>query len=118
MPKDIAEFQDRLRQDPDLPQALDWGWELTHGQESEYLNVFRDLTKTDMDVPGHVRNFARAYLRLGRPLLAVVQFQKYLNASPSSAGYRELAEVYQKLNRERNVTEANTKANELAAKGL
>ena len=52
-------------------------------------------------------------LALGRPLLAVVQFQKFLNASPSPKGYRELAEVYQKLSRERNATEALAKAENL-----
>jgi hypothetical protein len=117
-PATVPLFQDLLRQNPDVPEALDWAWDLTQGQESEYLNIFRDLTKTEMDEPRHVRNFARAYLRLGRPLLAVVQFQKYLNSSPSSVGYRELAAVYLKLNRERNVNEATQKADDLAAKGL
>lgn len=117
-PASIAEFQKQLREYPDMNEALDWGWDLANQQESEFLNIFRDLTKTETAEPRHVRNFARAYLRLGRPLLAVVQFQKFLNASPSPKGYRELADVYQKLNRERNATEALAKAEEMEKSGV
>ena len=117
-PTTIQECQDILRRDPDHAEVMEWAWELSQGQEGEFLNVYRDLTKSDADEPRHVRNFARTYLRLGRPLLAVVQYQKYLHARPSSEGYHELADVYRKLNRERNADEAVQKADELQKKGM
>lgn len=87
--------------------------ELGAGQESELLNVFRTLTKEHPEEPMHLRNFARAYLKVGKPLLAVVQYQKYLVVQPNPIAYRELAQIYLQLNRGKNAEEMIKKAEAL-----
>ncbi|ODT14161.1 MAG: hypothetical protein ABS35_35630 [Kaistia sp. SCN 65-12] len=90
--------------------------QLGEGRDEELLNVFRVLIRDHSDEPLHFRNFARCYLKQNKPILAVVQYQKYLVARPTAAGYRELAEAYTLLKREKNAAEALKKAEELAGR--
>jgi len=109
----LDEAFEALKASPDDDVVLARVFELGVGQEEVILNYFRALSRDQPDEPLHCRNFARAYVRLNKPILAVVQYQKYLVARPNPAGYRELAETYAMLKRDKNVAEALKKAEEL-----
>jgi tetratricopeptide (TPR) repeat protein len=103
-----------LRMHPGNETLIRRTLELGSGHEDELMNLFRTLTRDHSDEPLHFRNFARVYLKLNKPILAVVQYQKFLVVRPTPDGYRELASAYTLLNREKNAAEALKKAEELA----
>jgi tetratricopeptide (TPR) repeat protein len=112
--EDLAQALEALRQHPANEKLIRRTLELGEGRDEELLNVFRVLIRDHSDEPLHFRNFARCYLKQNKPILAVVQFQKYLVARPTAAGYRELAEAYTLLKRDKNAAEALRKAEELS----
>lgn len=83
--------------------------------EEVLLNFFRSVTRTPDVNPLHFRNFARFYTLMEKPMLAVVQYHKFLGARPTPSGYRELARAYSAMGREKHAIDAERKAGELEA---
>ncbi|MFN8607977.1 MAG: hypothetical protein U0931_10620 [Vulcanimicrobiota bacterium] len=113
--EDLGQALEALRAHPGNEGLINRTLALGEGRDEELLNVFRVLTRDHVDEPLHFRNFARAYLKQNKPILAVVQYQKFLVARPSADGYRELAEAYTLLKRDKNAADALRKAEELAS---
>ena len=113
--EDLGQALEALRVHPGNEGLINRTLALGEGRDDELLNVFRVLIRDHMDEPLHFRNFARAYLKQNKPILAVVQYQKFLVARPTPAGYRELAEAYTLLKRDKNAADALRKAEELAS---
>lgn len=78
------------------------------------LKVFRDLSQEDADEPYHVLNLARAYAHTGSDSLAVLQYRKYIKLEPTSEGYRELGEVYERMGKSELASQAHRRAEQLA----
>jgi tetratricopeptide (TPR) repeat protein len=116
-PSDLAALSLLLDKDPEYPNSVDLAWKLANENESDFLALFRELSRPSNADPRHSRNFALAYLHRQRPLLAVVQLQKYLQKLPNPAGYRLLADVYQRMNRQSNVDDCIRRAEALEAQG-
>jgi len=112
-PRELSELLDALSANPGDEALLQQAFEAGKGRDEELLAYFRALTRDNASESLHIRNFARLYLHLGKPILAVVQYQKFLVTSPSEEGYLELANIYTGLKRERNAAEAMRKAEEL-----
>ncbi|MBT9589129.1 hypothetical protein IV102_37725, partial [bacterium] len=112
--ENLGQALEALRTHPGNEPLIKKTLELGQGNEAELMNLFRTLTRDHLDEPLHFRNFARVYLMLNKPILAVVQYQKFLVVRPTADGYRELAHAYTLLNREKNASEALKKAEELA----
>ena len=113
--EDLGQALEALRTHPANEGLINRTLALGEGRDEELLNVFRVLTRDHVEEPLHFRNFARAYLRQNKPILAVVQYQKFLVAKPTADGYRELAEAYTLLKRDKNAADALRKAEELAS---
>jgi hypothetical protein len=113
--EDLGQALEALRAHPGNEGLINRTLALGEGRDEELLNVFRVLTRDHVEEPLHFRNFARAYLKQNKPILAVVQYQKFLVARPTSDGYRELAEAYTLLKRDKNAADALRKAEELAS---
>jgi len=113
--EDLGQALEALRVHPANEGLISRTLVLGEGKDDELLNVFRVLIRDHLDEPLHFRNFARAYLKQNKPILAVVQYQKFLVARPTPAGYRELAEAYTLLKRDKNAADALRKAEELAS---
>lgn len=111
---DLAALSLALDANPDIESRIETAWALSNSNEADFLALFRELARSLTADPRHCRNFAQAYLKLQRPLLAVVQYQKYLQKCPTFEGYQELAEVYRKMNRQSNADECLRKAAELS----
>lgn len=116
-PGDLAALSLLLDKDPEYANSVELAWQLSKENESDFLALFRELSRPSNADPRHSRNFALAYLHQNRPLLAVVQLQKYLQKSPSASGYRLLADVYQRMNRQSNVDDCIRRAEALEAQG-
>jgi tetratricopeptide (TPR) repeat protein len=116
-PSDLAALSLLLDKDPEYANSVELAWQLSKENESDFLALFRELSRPSNADPRHSRNFALAYLHQNRPLLAVVQLQKYLQKSPSASGYRLLADVYQRMNRQSNVEDCLRRAEALEAQG-
>ena len=112
---DLGQALEALRLHPGNEGLIQQTLALGEGRDEELLNVFRVLIRDHADEPLHFRNFARCYLKQNKPILAVVQYQKFLVARPTAAGYRELAEAYTLLKRDKNAADALRKAEELAS---
>jgi len=112
--ENLAQALEALRLHPGNESLVQRTLKLGDGQDDELLSVFRTLTRDHLDEPLHFRNFARVYLKLNKPMLAVVQYQKYLVVRPTADGYKELAHAYTLLGREKNAAEALKKAEDLS----
>ena len=113
--EDLGQALEAMRRYPSNEGLIRRALALGEGRDEELLNVFRVLIRDHADEPLHFRNFARCYLKQNKPILAVVQYQKFLVARPTAAGYRELAEAYTLLKRDKNAADALRKAEELAS---
>jgi tetratricopeptide (TPR) repeat protein len=116
-PPSLSGCIDLLKVHPDHEQLVAWTFEFGEGQDDNLLAGLRNLVRDDPNQPLHVRNFARCYMKLNKPILAVVQYQKYLVAAPSASGFRELAQAYRSLGREKNAEDAEQKAQALQRSG-
>ncbi|MBX3172065.1 MAG: tetratricopeptide repeat protein [Candidatus Eremiobacteraeota bacterium] len=113
--EDLSQALEAMRHHPGNEGLILRTLALGEGRDEELLNVFRVLIRDHADEPLHFRNFARCYLKQNKPILAVVQYQKFLVARPTAEGYRELAEAYTLLKRDKNAADALRKAEELAS---
>ncbi|MFN8610783.1 MAG: tetratricopeptide repeat protein [Vulcanimicrobiota bacterium] len=78
------------------------------------LKVFRELSLEAPDEPYHVLNLARAYAHTGSDSLAVLQYRKYVKMEPTSEGYRELGETYERMGKSELASQAIRRAEQLA----
>jgi tetratricopeptide (TPR) repeat protein len=78
------------------------------------LKVFRELSLEAPDEPYHVLNLARAYAHTGSDSLAVLQYRKYVKMEPTSEGYRELGNTYERMGKGELASQALRRAEQLA----
>ncbi|MBS2034052.1 tetratricopeptide repeat protein [bacterium] len=78
------------------------------------LKVFRELSLEAPDEPYHVLNLARAYAHTGSDSLAVLQYRKYVKMEPTSEGYRELGQTYERMGKSELASQAMRRAEQLA----
>lgn len=78
------------------------------------LKVFRELSLESPDEPYHVLNLARAYAHTGSDSLAVLQYRKYVKMEPTSEGYRELGETYERMGKGELASQALRRSQQLA----
>lgn len=78
------------------------------------LKIFRELSLESPDEPYHVLNLARAYAHTGSDSLAVLQYRKYVKIEPTSEGYRELGETYERMGKGELANQALRRSQQLA----
>lgn len=78
------------------------------------LKVFREFTVEDPDEPYHVLNLARAYAHTGSDSLAVLQYRKYVKMEPTSEGYRELGQIYERMGKAELASQALRRSEQLS----
>jgi hypothetical protein len=112
----IEQCRDLLHQNPECADVHARVAELFKDDEQPLVGFYRQLTQDQPDQLVHLRILGRAYVRIGKPLLGAIQLQKFLMSRPDAAGYRELADIYRVLNREKNASDATRRAEEIESR--
>ena len=108
---ELAGLIARYPDDPDVRKAV---FRAFADDTPSLLKLFRDLAQEDPDEPYHVLNLARAYTHTGSDSLGVLQYRKYVKMEPTSEGYRELGELYDRLGKAELAQQALRRAELLA----
>ena len=112
--EDLPALLELARRHPDNEAVRRATYRLLKDDVPGLVKIYRDLAQEDPDEPFHVLNLARAYTHTGQDSLAVLQFRKYVKLEPTSEGYRELGEVYERMGKAELASQALRRAEQLA----